>query len=63
VKCDTRDITGVAFEGKDWVGVGGLDIVKLHIMMAGSRKEALVGGDAKSIDLRFGMLNCARTDT
>lgn len=32
-------------------------------MVAGGGKEALVGGDAESIDLRVGMLDCSRTYT
>ena len=63
MKCNTRDIASMAFEGEERVGVGGLDIVELDRMVTSSRKETLVRRDAESIDLRVRVLDCARTDT
>jgi hypothetical protein len=51
VECDARDIAGVTFEGHHGVGVGGLDVIELDIVVTTGGEEALIGGDAETIDL------------
>lgn len=56
------DISRMALEGQQGVGVGGLDIVELDGVVAGSGEEALVGRNAEAVDLRVGVLDGARAD-
>jgi hypothetical protein len=57
------NIAGMTFECENGVRVAGFDVVELDIVVAGRRKVALVGSDAEAIDLRVGMLDCARADS
>ena len=59
MECYSCYIVRVALKAYGRVGVGGLDIVQTHDMATSSGKELLVWGDAKAVDLRFGMLNYA----
>ena len=59
---NARDVVGVTFERQDGIRVGGLDVVKLHRVMAGCSKVPFVGRDAESIDFGIGMGYRARTD-
>jgi hypothetical protein len=43
VKCDSCDVSSVAFESEDCGRVGGLDIVELDFLVAGGGEKALVG--------------------
>lgn len=56
------DIPSVPFENKEWRRIGRADVEKLYGVMPRGSEEPLVWGDAQSIDLRVGVLNCARTD-
>jgi len=62
VKSHARDIARVPFEREHCGRVGGLDIVEFDRVMAGGGEVALVGGDAKPVDLRVWMRYCARAD-
>jgi hypothetical protein len=53
----------MAFENQERSRIGRADIKELNCVVAGCSEEALVGGDAESIDLRVRMLNSARADT
>ena len=56
------DVAGVSVECEYWVWVRGADVVELDVVVAGCGEVALVGGDAEAIDLRVGVLDCARAD-
>lgn len=56
------DVVGVAFECEDRVWICGFDVVELDVGVGGGGEEALVGGDAEAVDLRVGVLDCARAD-
>jgi hypothetical protein len=62
MECDTCDVASMTFESKERVWVGGLDIVELDGMVTSGGKKALVGGYAKTVDLRVGVLDCSRTN-
>jgi hypothetical protein len=62
VECYAGDIGRVAVECEDSVGVGRLDIVELYCMMASGRKVALIGRDAKAVDLRVWVGDGARAN-
>jgi hypothetical protein len=51
MKRDTCDITRMAFEGKDRIGVRRFDIIELYIVVACRSEISFVGGDAESIYL------------
>lgn len=53
------DVAGVAFEGEDWVGIAGLDVVELDVVVAGCGEVAFVGGDAEAVHLGVRVLDCA----
>ncbi|KAJ8106163.1 hypothetical protein OPT61_g9722 [Boeremia exigua] len=55
VEGDACDVAGVAIEGQDRVGVGRLDVVKLHRVVTSSGEVPFVGRDAEAIDLRVGV--------
>lgn len=57
------DIISVTLELQYRIGIRGFYIVEPHCEMTGRREEPLVGGDTEPVDLRVGMLNCARADT
>ena len=57
VKSNAGDIACMAFECKERVWIGGLDIVELDSVVACSSKETLIGGDTQSINLRVGVLD------
>lgn len=63
VESDTRYIACVSLECENGDWVGRLDIVELDIVVTGRREESLVGGDAESVDLRFGVLDGSRADS
>ena len=63
MKCHPCDIAGVAVESEKRIWVGTFDVVELDVLIASYRKPALIGGDAKTVDLGVGMLNCAGTDS
>jgi len=63
VEGDPRDVAGVAFECEERVRVGGFYVVELNGVVAGGGEVALIGGDAEAIDLRVGVLDCARADS
>ena len=62
VEGNAGDVVGVAFECEDRVGVCGFDVVELDVGVGGGSEETLIGGDAKPVDLRVGVLNCAGAD-
>jgi hypothetical protein len=43
VKCDSGDVSSVAFEGEDGGWICGFDVVKLDGVMACGCKKALIG--------------------
>lgn len=49
------DVCRVSVEGEDCVRVRGFDVVEFHGVVPGGGEEALVGGDAKPVDLRVGV--------
>jgi hypothetical protein len=53
----------MAFESKEGIRVGGLDIVELDSMVASRSEKALVWRNAETIDLRVRVLDCTRADT
>lgn len=57
------DIAGVALEDRGGSGVRGADVEEFYSMVAGSCEEALVGGDAQSVDLGIGVLDSSRADS
>ena len=59
---DAGDVIGVAFEGDDRVGVGGLDVVEFDVVAACGGEVFLVRRDAEAVYLRFGVLDCAAAD-
>jgi len=59
---DTRHVARVPLESKKWCGVRGADIVELDIVVARRSEEAFIGGNAETVDLGVGMLDCARAD-
>ena len=63
MKCHPCDIAGVAVESEKRIWVGAFDVVELDVLIASCRKPALIGGDAKTVDLGVGMLDCAGTDS
>jgi len=63
VECDTCNVASMTFESKERVWIRGLDVIELNGMVASGGKKALVGGYAKTVDLRVGVLNCARANT
>jgi len=63
VEGDAGDVVGVAFEGDDWVGISGLDVVEFDVVAARGGEVFLVGRDAEAVYLRFGVLDCAAADT
>jgi hypothetical protein len=62
VKCNSRNVRGVAFEGEDGVWVRRFDLVELDGMVSSGGKKAFVGGDTEAINLRVWMRDCARAD-
>lgn len=62
VKCDASDIVGVTLKCDDGIGVGRFDIKKLDIVVTSRGQETLVRGNAKTIDLRVGVLNGTRAN-
>lgn len=57
VKLNACDIACMTFERKERVGVGGFYIVKLYRMISSSREEALIRGNAKTVDLGIRVLD------
>jgi hypothetical protein len=62
VESYARDVGGVSVEGEDGIGVGGFDVVELDRVVAGGREVALVGRDAKAVDLGVWVGDCAGAD-
>ena len=58
-----RDVAMVALEGEEGGGVRGADVVEFDVFAAGGGEEALVGGNAESVYLGFGVLDCAGADS
>lgn len=59
MESNTGDISAMALKGHHRVGVGGLDVEQFDMMTSRCGKEALVGGDTKTVHLRLGMLDVA----
>lgn len=49
----------MTFEGHHGVGVGGLNVIELDIVVTAGGKEAFIGSDAETIDLRVRVLDGA----
>ena len=62
VKGHTSDIIRVTFKRHNRIRISRFDIVKLDIVPASGSKILLVRRNTKSVDLRFRMLDCARTN-
>lgn len=60
---NTGDIVSVAIKGHHRVGIGRLDVVELHIGMAGRCEVALVRSNTEAVHLGIGMLDRAGTDS
>ena len=56
------DVSRVALKGEHGIGVRRLDVVELDGVVAGGGEVALVGRDAKAVDLRFWVLDRAGAD-
>jgi hypothetical protein len=59
VEGNARDVARVALKCEERIGIRRLDVVQLDRMVAGGGEEALVGGDAQSVDLGVGVLDGA----
>ena len=62
VECDTCNVVRVALKGNNRARIGRLDVKKLHVVVASGCQESLIRGDAKSIDLRIGVLDSTRAN-
>ena len=62
MESDACNIVGVAFEGEDGVGVCGFDVVELDVGVGGCCQKAFVRGDAETVDLGVGVMDCAGAD-
>lgn len=61
MESDTRDVAGVALEGEEGIWVRRLDVEEFDGVVPGGGEEALIRGDAESIDLGVRVLYRART--
>lgn len=59
---DASDVASVPFKGEERIWIRGFDVVEFDCVVACGREEAFVGGDAESIYLRVGVLDCAGAD-
>lgn len=62
MECDTGDVVGMTLKCDDGIRIGRFDIKKLDIVVTSSGQEPLVRGNAKTIDLRVGVLNGTRAN-
>ncbi len=59
---NARDIIRVSFESQKRIGVRGLDVVELYAVMPSCGKKPFIRGDAETVNLRVGMLDCSRAN-
>lgn len=56
------NVPGMAVEGEHRAWISGANVVEFDVVVSRCSEITLIGRNAETIDLRVGMLDCARAD-